>query len=462
MNTRKKVPRPQKTPAVSADIVAPVVTEAAAPSPKRVQVGKAIGINIAVARARRHLDKLTTNAGPCAYIDAIREQLAPYNAAQKQLKTGKITHLVEKDYQYIKDGKTLTGKKIFEEDRDLTDAERASAQKVIDTLAPSVPAWEAKLEAFSRERSRFSSDAPVALAVICDELTNQLVAHAIGSTIAAKKKTVHTVHIYGQGVESLSLYPLVSGLTTFKQTAASISEEQHRAAAAAALASALKQAEKDFKKKYEVRVKRVKKADAPEAAPTEPEVETIDKVEDEDDESGSSFKMYVGQACKDVVDKNEAFKTIRFSTEVRDHLSALLIEFIQRVSSLVSISVRTVGTKTITCPIIMSAIESLLIEGHAKVEKIELVSVKVPSAEALKADAAAKAKAKADGVEFAPTELPLVDSFEVARTVSYPTSGFDDLHKVVTDKLAAFAALPKNVKKPKSEEEADLINDLVA
>lgn len=469
MDTRKKVPRPPKSKAaptvVATEIVAPVVAAPVVAAPKRVQVGKAIGINIAVARTRRHLDKLNMNSGPSAYIDALKTQLAPYKVAQRQLKDGKITHLVEKDYQYVKDGKTLTGKKIFEELRDITDAERAAAQKVIDSLAPSVPTWEAKLAAFSRERARFSNESAVVLAVVCDELIQQLVTHSMKTAILLKKKTIQTPHLYGDGVEALPLYPLASGLPLFKFTANHTAKSTIAAAHAAALAAALSQAEKDFKKKHDVHVKRVKKvaepaADAkPDAAEAEPDAaaETV-----EEDDNNASFKMYVGQVCKDVASSDEQYKPLRFSTDVRNHLSDLLAEFIQRIASLIAITNSSMNSKTVTSITIMHSVEALLIDGHAKHEEIEVVPAKLVDPEALKVELAAKAAAKAAGNKYKINmeTIAKIDGFTVNRTITYPTSGYNAIAKTVKEKLDAFTALPKKVKAELGE--PDLLDELVA
>lgn len=490
-DTRKKVARPAKskvaqksaptssappTSAVSAidEIVAPVVLnpKPAQDAPKRVQVGKAIGLNIAVARTRRHIDKLNMNSGPDAYINALKAQLAPYKQAQKRLESGKIVHLVEKEYQYVKDGKTLTGKKIFEELRDLTDAERAAEQTIVDKLAPSVPAWEAKLTAFARERVRFSSESAVVLAVICDEVIIQLATHTMDCALAAGKKIIQISHLYEEGVSKLPLYPLVEGLPLFKTTSKALNAKLAEEASAKALHTALTQAEKDFKKKYNVHAKRKQPAAEGEPAPAngvvtpvaEPEAEPAVAEEDETEEHDCpSFKMYVSHACKEVASKAPQYKSIRVSTDIRNHFSDILIELIQRLSAFIAIGNAGANSKTVTYQSVMHAVEAILVDGHKKVETIKLEDTKIQDPAALKAEVAKRDDAKAKGEKYKINmeAIPKIDGYVVHRAITYPTSGYPAIAAVVDAKLAAFNALPKK-EKAEIAGEPDALEELIA
>ncbi len=227
-NKQKRAPRPvkpkaratqQPAPATAEPVVTlspevPPVLDTTAPLPvveqkseplrvqkTRIQTNKAIGVSISAARARRHLDKLNLNAMLDSKIAELKALLATYKQAKNQLDTGKISYHVEREV----DGKKTT----VEEVRDLTEPERAAAQKLVGELSGSTHELELKIAALSRERTRFSNEASIVLSIVCDELIQQLVSHTMDRVLLAKKKIIQVSHLHEQGIESLPLYPLV-------------------------------------------------------------------------------------------------------------------------------------------------------------------------------------------------------------------------------------------------------------
>ncbi len=438
-------------PAEVTPAATPAVASVVTPTKTRIQTNKAIGVSISAARTRRHIDKLNLNFTIDSLIGELKALLAPYKLAEKQLETGQITKQVEKKVEgkpKMVDGKLKPAEdkiKIVDEVFDLTEAERASAQKVINELAADVPVWESKIAALSRERTRFSSEASIVLSIICDELIQQVVGHTMDRVLAAKKKIIQVVHLHEPGIEALSLYPLIAPLPTFKATADKLAKTAQEEKMASTLAAALAKAEKDFKKKYEVKTPK-KKEVAPPVASADPEPVENDDVECQD--CKTSFRFYVQQVCNELRNRDAKYKYVRISTDIRAYLSDLLIEFIQRISPLISLTANSMKNKTVNDVAIMRTIEKLLIDGHTPVEKVNMTPAQIPDPAVVKAEVAKRDEEKKAGREYKieVDKIPKVSGFIAYRNVSFPTSGYDVLAARVAEKIAVYNNLPQKEK----------------
>ncbi|NHA11435.1 hypothetical protein G7Z25_17240, partial [Enterobacter roggenkampii] len=255
-------------------------TEVAQPTPvdatatesvsKRQQTSKAIGVSISSARVRRHIDRLNLNAVTDSMIGELKEQLSPYKVAKDHLESGKVSFTVEQEV----DGK----KQFVQQTRPLTDVERVAFQATVDSMSAKTPELEMKIAALSRERTRFSNEAAVALSIVCDELIQQLTDHAMKRVLLAKKKIIHVSHLHEAGVEQLSLYPLFKSLPSFLATSTKLQKEKTDLTYEQTMSAVLTQAEREFKKKYAVHTpkkKKVAEAVAEVAAP-QPEPVTVE------------------------------------------------------------------------------------------------------------------------------------------------------------------------------------------
>jgi hypothetical protein len=455
MSTTKKLTRPikPKTTTVTSPAAEPTVVAAAepvvesetttAPAPvksKRQQTSKSLKYNISSARVRRHLDKMNINRSIDTMVSEMKTKLADYQTAKSALETGKVTE------SHVDADKT-----VVETSRDVTPEEREKFSATVAELESQVPTLTLKAGALTRERTRFSNEASIALSIVCNELINQLAAHTMDRVLASKKKIIQVSHLHESGVEKLSLYPLVKSLPSFVREASKLADEAQKRTFEATLAAKLAQAEKDFRKKYAVVLKKKKAVPAPEQAPVavegavaEPEV--IDESEPEPCESAdskTSFRFYVGQACKDLKESDARYAGIRISTDIRSYLSDLLVEFMQRLSTLVHLTASSMKNKTVNEAAVMRTVEMLLVDGHSPVETIQFSDVTVADPAALKVEQTKKEEEKAAGRSYKIDleSLPKVPDMVAVRAVTYPGSGFDELKSKVDEKLRLYKAL---------------------
>jgi hypothetical protein len=417
------------------------------------------------------------NAKIDAAIAELKKTLAEYHDAKAKLESGVSTSSEE----VVVDGKKTHVAKTAP----LSDAEKASLSATVESVGPTVPSLDAKVKALSRERIRFSNEASIALAMICDEIVQELVTHTMDRVLAAKKKIIQICHLHEAGVEQLPLYPLVKSLPSFAARAAQLANTLADEKASAALATALTQAEKEWRKKHSVVRKRTKEvapaapaaqpaaaaaeqapaesaAPAPESTPAPAVPAAAEEAPEESDDdaavdvsdSKTSFKFYVHQVCKNLVKKDERYKSVRVSTEIRGYLSDLLVEFIQRLAPLVALTASAMKNKTVNDSAILRTVKSLLIDGHASEETIELLPALVDDPAAVKAETLKRDEEKKAGRKYKidMTKIPQVNGFKAVHTVKYPTSGYAELEERVKAKLEKYSALPPSEQLKVAEE----------
>ncbi len=501
----KTTPTPNTPPTEALTVPA-----AQPPKSARTQTNKAIGIHISAARVRRHIDKLNLNAKLDVAIGERRQQLTAYKVAKEHLEKRKIKVMVTK---------TVGEKEVYvKEEVDITPEAEAEAKATLAKYAPLVVALGEEADAYSHERTRFSNEAAIVLAIVCDELTRQLVEQSMKQALASGKKITQKMHMHkttrtiekdGQkvtvpGIETLPLYPLIKGLASFINNIECFAKADRDEEAKKFLKDIMMKAEKDFKKKYEVRVQKRKTAvngttttaatngatdvtvdaatelidtivngvvdqpaEAPVAEAHEPEHE--DHEEDDGSDTKTSFKYYVLQICRDIAKSDPQYSEIRTSPLFREYISDLLIEFIQRICPLIFLTAHSMKNKTINDVAILRTIEGILIDCHAPHETIELKNV--PDPKILKVeerkikelvDAAIAAEKKKGGVvevdkkkindqiraqpanKIDLDKIPKVLVCE--RIVTYPTSGYAALEGKIKQKMKAYDALSEKEK----------------
>ena len=423
-------PAPVEAPAATES---PAVTESSTSAPKRVQTNKAIKVNISSARVRRHLDKLCLNSEVDAKIAELKAAAGPHTAALAALNA-------------------------------LGDADKTAAQAAVDALTPEAAVIASKIAALSRERTRFSNEASIALSIIIDYMIQQMGRHTMDACLESGMKFIKKCYFHSKNIESLSLATLFAKLPSFVATQNAIKTAAHDAAVKAHDAALLAQAEKDFKKKYNV----VQPKKAPEAAPEpaavaevpaeSPEVPAEVVESDEESESKTTFRFYVHGVCKELSKSEPKFKSVRVSTEIRNYFSDLVVEFIKRLAPLIHETAMSMKNKTVSDLAVLKTVENILIDGHASVETIELKTGQSTCPVALKAELAKQAEEKAAGREYKINHatLPKVDGFVACRTITYPTSGYADLAERVAEKLALYRKYGEETEKTEKAEKPEL------
>jgi len=466
------------------------------PKGTRTQTNKAININISAARVRRHIDKLNLNAKLDALIAEPRGQLLEHKLAKDQLETKKIKKSITKTVPH----KDTTKEVTVEETLDMTAEDVANATAVIAKYSEQTLAeLKEKVDVYSRERTRFSDGSSMILAIVCDELVQQLVDIAMKQVLADDKKIVQVCHLYkhnrpkgdltpgpAPGVESVSLYPLISTLPLFIKTSGQFSAEDAAVIAAKAEKVLRAAAEKEFKKKYNIRIQK-KKAGAeattngavPSAEPTtngtvagpeaavdvtiedlvngvindaapatneEAHEDTPPETEEEEGENDTkiSFKYYIYQICKDLTKSTTQYKEVRTSPVFREHISQLLVGFIERICPLIALTAKSMGNKTVNDFAIYRTIEGLLIDGHQPHETIDLSIEMVPDPVIYGAEKIKEKDAKKNKIEYKidlDTIPKVSNGLKATRTVTYPTSGYGDLYAKIEQKMKIYNAL---------------------
>jgi histone H3/H4 len=464
-NTNKNVPEVTETAAVQtvvevvqsqANNVQPVAepTTVTTTTDTAAKPSKPTFSHISAARVRQYLDKGSMNKVINDSYKVMKAELSALKTATEALKTGTVKSTVKA---------TVDGKEVVQEVVVPTTPQQvAEFEATVARVTPFVSEYELKMDALSRERERFSSEAPVVLSIVCDELVRQLVTHTIDHALSKGKKIIQVCHMHSEGVDKLPLYRLVASLPSFQRNAELFSKKQSNEDMAKLRKKIKNEAWSEYRKLYnsslvrEQKNKKQKQAAAgalkappmvlPIKAPEDvlaPEHEEAGEVDEEVDESDnkSSFLHYVSSECKDIALTYLAqHGKLRVSAAIKVYLSDLLIEFIERMSTLISLTTSTMTRKTVNGNAILRTIEKLLVDGHRPVETLEFRPTEVPDpklkSEELKKKAEAEAKGEKYKVDF--NSLPKVQGYTAVHTVKYPSSGFDELQKFVDERLKLY------------------------
>lgn len=445
-NVSEEVPvvAPENVPAVVAPEEVPVVTPdvpvpADVPSDEPVVPAAPVVFSFASseARIRKWADKLYSNSALIQQINSLKAPLKDFARATEELEKGTLVERVEQDV--VRGDKTVRA--LVEVERELTPEERTERQTLVAALQPQLSDIKAQINALSATRTRFSNEATAVLSVVCGEIVTSLLQHAMVKTDASNKKIVHVEQLFSEGLEQLPLYPLVKTLPLFKLTQARLSASRQAAETAHLLKVKLQQALSNFKKECGVSSKRVKTSTEPgDAAPqavTPAQEPVVQDEEDENDPSRVGFSHYVNNIFRYLTQTNPAMAKIRISTDIKTFLSELLIQFIQRVMSLVLIMIVCMKNKTVSAEAVKKTIEMLLTDGHAHTETIELAKGQVLSHELVRE---AKAAAKADPSVPYDESKCYVEGYKASRRITFPTSAYVGLSTLIEARLQELEA----------------------
>lgn len=337
-------PKPTSEPQVQSDAEKP-----------KVRINDVLGNFISSARVRRDIDDRTLNKVNDDKMTELKAQIAEYLAREKA-QSDPATSQVDKD----------ANTKYLEENKSL--------YNLVDS----------QIKSLSKDRIRFSNTAAPLLAMICDEFVKEIAHFSLAKTLESGKKNVHPEHIHQSGVESLSLYALFKDLPSFLAMSAKLNSERSDVASQLALKNKLQQAEKDFKKKYNVHItkeqrekekassleKVAEKASEPETKSDE--VKEGSETKEVGEEDVYSYKYYIDKLFKSC--KPEGV-SLRVTTETKVYVSNLVEEFLDRFANQVRLTIISMGNKTVNDKAIFYTLKYMLIMGHTPVETLEFVTV---------------------------------------------------------------------------------------
>lgn len=195
-------------------------------------------------------------------------------------------------------------KAIYEEVASLK-AERAKMNAKRD--AKKITAVEEKIKLLENSKTRFSEKSDVALTVIVDELVRQLLTHAMDRMLLQDKKTVRPSHLLEEGIEMLSLYPLVRNLQCVVNPP------------------------KEYEKK-----------------------QVRDKL---------SFNHYIHEIGVSIKSSNEKYSNVKISGDIQQFGHMLVSQFIARLMPLVQLRIESMKVKTINESVILDTVRELLDDG---------------------------------------------------------------------------------------------------
>ena len=431
---------------------------------RRQQLTAGLGTDISFARVRKHIDALGLNEAITVAARPYKAIVAEYDALELILKTG----LIEHNHVEIIDGKN----KKIREMIPLPANKRAEIEALLPTMTSSYNDAKARVKILGKIKTRFANEAAPGLGFVLDEMIQQLAQHTMANTLRREKKIIKIEHVHDAGIEKLAIYPLIRRLPSFVANSTFIANKNATEDNLSKEAALLARAERDFRKKYGLTVKKVAApagattgagagattgathTDTP--APIVPPAPAVSIAEvdiaaapEEEEESAKdskmSFKFYAGLVCRKVIDNDLTYTGIRISTEVREYFSDLAVEFIRSIAPIVHLVTLSMKNKTVNDRAILRAVEIIMVEGHRSEDHIEWSMIDVPVPAALEAEKKKKAEAKAADpkstyqIDFA--GLPTVNCLVATKVESYPTCGYAQLEKKILGRLEVYKAL---------------------
>ncbi len=377
---------------------------------------------IAPARVRKFMDPEGVNKVIEGPSNEIKEKLEVFKRAENILGTGEISVPAG-------DGKAKSGTVK----RPITEAERLEFQEVIAKHGPYVEEYRSDLAAFSGARVRFSNDASDVLAVICSSIVYQAIEASIEVIKTLDRKSIQTSHFYRSNFKNMKTYPLIVGLPSFQ---AQLDETRRREAEIVTqkkIKDAVSQAEKDLKKALGVTGKR-------KIEKTNKKVVEDKKEKEEEDDGVSPFKTYMRKIC--VTANEQLGSDANLSTDFKNHMSTLLLEFIRRTTNEARLLVEFMNNKTINRGALLKVIEMNLSSNCQLVESCSIAMVNDPTEEKEEYTKVNEAK-KRGGPAYVPDFSQIKKVKKVVRTTLYEGSHFPELKKNVTEAVVVEPVAPK-------------------
>lgn len=400
----------------------------------------ALRLTISDSRVRRLVDKQCVNRAASEKIRFLKNKARPYEEAKKALNNG---------YEYQKDA---AGKPILSSDDkkhpltvDLTEKRRSELEQFLKSEEKNYDSIKDEITALSNSRIRFSDGVAVTFCTVLEYIVNELFEFAMKNCLVNDKKIIHVHHLNREGAEKLRCYPLIRNLPSWRNPPAH-------------------------------------KPKSKEGGENQEQTQTSDK--------SSTFFYYITSLCREITHPTEfdangnpvvkvvkdkrvvsrkqdgEYSSIRASTEIKNYINNLLVEFLERLSPLIQLQLQSMKVKTITEDTVLQVIHSIMVDGVPVEEKLIYEKKEVVENEALRKlkdqkaefkkqcdDADRQGKARPNKPQFERMEdLPKKTVLVVEKELVFGNDAFDKIKECVDEKLKIFHEKKEEEKKKKEEE----------
>lgn len=291
----------------------------------RVSAGTVAGIGVTTSRVRFCFDEMGLNRN----INEVMYRVRQYEKEELSLDT------LETDEKF------LIAECVLSRDVELhAAADRANPD---ERSKANLDSWmkydeyKKALAALAGSKYRISQRAVVALAAVADSLVHEFGLHAVQQTLHKERTNIMNKYM-ANGVQDLSLYPLVAPLASFQEFLTSLTEDNDE---------------------------------------TEKEIEAEDSIiENKTPKRLLDFVYYVGRIVKQhIAVSDDGVGTTRVTKEFKTLMSNLLRDFISnRMTNIVRVILRVRNAKTVSDDQIVAALEIMMSDSPQHADPEELLA----------------------------------------------------------------------------------------
>jgi len=353
------VPQTQTTPIVATGTTVAVTTPVATTTPVPVTQTQAVPevvakekksknvthVPISESRARKIMDDKGVNRDVSTEIKQLKKKLEPYDKEEKALKEGKEIQC------------DVTGKPLVLDKQPATIPLSEQRKKEFEDrqakFAPERKKIESRLKSLSSAKIRFSENVSWALCAILEEMVNEMLVYAIKGCIIKERKIIHIEHLQSKGSDKLLIYPLIKDLHSWQHPPVVVEQTKEEKAEPKA----------KVEKTGDSLAYYIQEICRELTRPTKRDSAGNPILFDKKNKKGGVVKSVVR-------DEEGEFSKIRMSTELKEYISHLLLEFIARLDPLLQLELQTVKIKTISKEILMHVIKMIMVDGCTYVTKL--------------------------------------------------------------------------------------------
>ena len=289
--------------------------------------------------------------------------------------------------------------------------------------------FERRIEALRGQRRNISVASARILSIVCNELARQLLCHGMDQ-LKDGRGLVTVKHLHSPGFENLNTYPLFRTLNKWTTEEAALRAAEQTAARDAEIARLTKELTRANKKLGK------DQDDAQDAAQAPEEVNAEITTDEDDDESGVvNFRTYIGHLYTRLKSE-EKYSNVRCANNVREYLSDIVVEFLDRISPMFNIMLNATKEHTISDRIVLSVLQILLTDGQTVEESFEFRETKVDHPDDRK-------KTKKDGPR---RQIP---GYNMVHTYGFKDDRFAPINELVSEKLGLFEKFSTDHKRVK-------------